>query len=116
MRQTVVGVFARIVAKRRDFVGFGQRFIVAFCRADDLAVGACAVWLVLNEIISILENLNDIGVPMPPFLMPLVNRLKVQVDKKQAFSEVTHTDDAVTINASNINVDNFVDKNEQITE
>ena len=47
-------------------------------------VVACgvAVWLVLNEIISILENLNDIGVPMPPFLMPLVNRLKVQVDKK----------------------------------
>lgn len=41
-----------------------------------------AIWLVLNEIISILENLNDIGVPMPPFLMPLVQRLKVQVEKK----------------------------------
>lgn len=41
-----------------------------------------AVWLVLNEIISILENLNDIGVPMPPFLMPLIERIKGQVEKK----------------------------------
>lgn len=31
-----------------------------------------AVWLICNEIISILENLLDIGVAMPPFLMPLV--------------------------------------------
>ena len=41
-----------------------------------------ACWLVLNEIISILENLNDIGVPMPPFLMPLVERIKGSVEKK----------------------------------
>lgn len=48
---------------------------------------AVAIWLVLNEIISILENMNDIGVPMPPFLMPLVQRLKVQVEKKTEESE-----------------------------
>ena len=41
-----------------------------------------ACWLVLNEMISILENLNDIGVPMPPFLMPLVERIKGAVEKK----------------------------------
>lgn len=41
-----------------------------------------ACWLVLNEIISILENLNDIGVPMPPFLMPLVKRIRGTVEKK----------------------------------
>lgn len=41
-----------------------------------------AVWLVLNEIISILENLNDIGVPMPPFLMPLVERIRGTIEKK----------------------------------
>lgn len=41
-----------------------------------------ACWLVLNEIISILENLNDIGVPMPPFLMPLVERIRGTVEKK----------------------------------
>lgn len=41
-----------------------------------------AVWLVLNEIISILENLNDIGTPMPPFLMPLVKRIRGTVEEK----------------------------------
>lgn len=52
-----------------------------------------AIWLVLNEIISILENLNDIGVPMPPFLMPLVQRLKVQVEKKTEEGELDNEED-----------------------
>lgn len=34
------------------------------------------VWLVANEIISILENMIDIGVELPPFLMPLAQRIK----------------------------------------
>ena len=41
-----------------------------------------ACWLVLNEMLSILENLSEIGVPMPPFLMPLVERIKGTVEKK----------------------------------
>ena len=41
-----------------------------------------ACWLVLNEMLSILENLNEIGVPMPPFLMPLVERIRGTVEKK----------------------------------
>lgn len=41
-----------------------------------------ACWLVMNEMLSILENLSEIGVPMPPFLMPLVERIKGSVEKK----------------------------------
>ena len=41
-----------------------------------------AVWLICNEIISILENLLDIGVGMPPFLMPLARMIKGQVEDK----------------------------------
>lgn len=41
-----------------------------------------ACWLVLNEMLSILENMSDIGVPMPPFLMPLVERIKKTTEKK----------------------------------
>ena len=35
-----------------------------------------AVWIVVNEMISILENLVDIGIALPPFLMPIVKRIK----------------------------------------
>ena len=34
------------------------------------------IWLTLNECISILENLHEIGVPMPPFLLAVIERLK----------------------------------------
>ena len=34
------------------------------------------IWIVANEMISILENMIDIGVDLPPFLMPIVKRIK----------------------------------------
>jgi toxin secretion/phage lysis holin len=40
-----------------------------------------AVWLVVNEIISILENMIDIGVDMPPFLMPIVKYIKRKTEE-----------------------------------
>lgn len=40
-----------------------------------------AVWLVVNEIISILENMIDIGVKMPPFLLPIVKNIQKQVEE-----------------------------------
>ena len=45
-------------------------------------VVAClvAVWLICNEILSILENISDIGVNLPPFLMKLVSQLKSKVE------------------------------------
>ena len=40
------------------------------------------VWLIINELISILENLSQIGVPLPGFLEKAVKRLKNSVDKE----------------------------------
>lgn len=40
------------------------------------------IWLIINELISILENLSKIGVPMPSFLMKLVKRLKISVESR----------------------------------
>lgn len=39
-------------------------------------------WLIINESISILENLSAIGVPLPTFLMKMANTLKTNVEKK----------------------------------
>lgn len=45
------------------------------------------IWLIINEIISILENLARIGVPLPKFLMTIVKKLKAAAENK-AESEV----------------------------
>ena len=38
------------------------------------------IWLILNEMISILENLTIIGVPLPKFLKKLVTKLKISAE------------------------------------
>lgn len=40
-----------------------------------------ALWLICNEIISILENVKDMGVNIPSFLEPLVRNIKSQVEE-----------------------------------
>ena len=39
-----------------------------------------AIWIICNEIISILENIKDMGVTIPAFLIPLVTHVKSQVE------------------------------------
>lgn len=40
------------------------------------------VWLIINELISILENLAKIEVPIPDFLVKIISRLKSSVENK----------------------------------
>ena len=41
------------------------------------------LWLVINEIISVLENLHRMGVPMPGFLIIIIKQLHEVVDGKE---------------------------------
>ena len=41
-----------------------------------------AIWIICNEIISILENIKDMGVAIPGFLVPIVEHVKTQVEEK----------------------------------
>ena len=41
-----------------------------------------AIWIICNEIISILENIKDMGVAIPGFLLPIVEHVKSQVEDK----------------------------------
>lgn len=45
------------------------------------------VWFIINELISILENLSEIGIPLPKFLVAIVKRLKTTVDLKTTENE-----------------------------
>lgn len=44
-----------------------------------VAVLVC-IWLLANELLSILENISDIGVAVPPFLKPLIEWVKKRVN------------------------------------
>ena len=46
-----------------------------------------AVWLICNELISILENIKDIGVKIPVFLLPLIKHIKSQTEAKADIKE-----------------------------
>ena len=65
----------RLILYACSEVGFNIPFTFAI---------ACvvAIWLICNEIISILENINDIGVPMPGFMKTVVQNIKSQIEDK----------------------------------
>ena len=71
----VVGSFIDVIinyAAQYMGIGFKIPFIVATF---------VAVWIVVNEIISILENIIDIDEKIiPPFLMPIVRRIKKEIE------------------------------------
>lgn len=52
-----------------------------------------AVWLVVNELISILENIIDIGVKIPPFLLPVVKYIKKQTESAAQIKEDDYEQD-----------------------
>lgn len=61
-----------------------------FCGLENFSAGdsykfsfgmLVAIWLIINELISILENLGTIGVPVPDFLIKVIRRLKISADK-----------------------------------
>ena len=48
------------------------------------------IWLIINECISILENTAEMGVPQPPFIQKLLERLKRHTEDiagEDSFSE-----------------------------
>ena len=77
-----VGVIVdQLLSYSADVVGITLPFTL-------LVACIVAIWLVYNEIISILENINDIGVTLPPFLKPIVSNLKSQVEKKAELESI----------------------------
>lgn len=50
------------------------------------------VWLIINELISILENLGEINIPLPGFLLRTTKSLKGTVEKKTERSHFEEED------------------------
>lgn len=47
-----------------------------------LVAAVVAVWIICNELLSILENMIDIGIRIPGFLNPLVTWIKGSAESK----------------------------------
>ena len=45
-------------------------------------ISVTTLWLIVNDIISILENIKDIKVPIPEFLEKIIKKLKVSKESK----------------------------------
>ena len=61
-----------------------ETLVTTFIASSFLFLIACivAMWLICNEIISILENIQDMGVKIPAFLQPLVKHIRSQVEEQ----------------------------------
>lgn len=58
-------------------VNIGINFRIYYCFGMIITI-----WLIINELISILENLGELNIPLPQFLVKTVKALKGRVEDK----------------------------------
>lgn len=63
-------------------VAYGLQSVGIEYHLPFLLAAIVMTWLIINELISIMENVAAIGGPMPPFLVKLLARLKSSVEDK----------------------------------
>ena len=72
---------------------YGMAQVGVHIQVDFMLATIAAVWLIINELISILENVAALGGPVPGFLQKLLGRLKDTVEKKaEGESDADHRD------------------------
>ncbi len=84
----VLGIAKKVCMWLLIAVGAVVDWLLLYCGAQlgfeiqlpMLVASLVAVWLIINEIISILENIGDIGVPLPGFLTKIVQGLKSKIE------------------------------------
>ena len=87
----VLGIAKKVCMWLLIAVGAVVDWLLLYCGASlgfeihlpMLAASLVAVWLIINEIISILENVGDIGVPLPRFLTKIVQGLKSKIEGQE---------------------------------
>lgn len=72
-----------IVGAALDFLlKYATQYIGIDIKINFIVAIVITIWLLANDLISILENLIDIDVKIPKFLMPLVKLIRDTADKK----------------------------------
>lgn len=71
-----------------DFlIKYAAEYAGIYIKINFVVAIVITVWLLANELISILENLIDIDVRIPGFLMPLVKLIRDTADKGDDINE-----------------------------
>lgn len=61
---------------------YGMAQVGVHIQVDFMLATIAAVWLIINELISILENVAALGVPVPGFLLALIKKLKSVTEER----------------------------------
>ena len=61
---------------------YGMAQVGIHIQVEFLLAAIATVWLIINELISILENVAALGVPVPGFLLKLIKKLKTVTEKR----------------------------------
>ena len=86
----VMGIIKKVGYLALVAVGMAVDYLITSALLQvgvDLQINDCfgmivTIWLIINELISILENLKRLGIPLPDFLVKVVSRLKNNVEDK----------------------------------
>lgn len=86
----IIGIIKKVAYLGLVAVGMTADYIIYTALAEigiTIELGYCVgmvivIWLIINELISILENLAEVGVPLPNFITKIVNHLKNTVESK----------------------------------
>lgn len=71
------------VAMGADYLlRYGLDQVGVHINTEFLIAAIVIVWLIINELISILENVAAIGAPVPEFLLKLIRKLKTATEKQ----------------------------------
>lgn len=83
-RTGIIGILKKLGMISMIAVGGAVDFVIAHGIAQaGYSVGTTytfgliiCIWIIINECISVLENLSELGVPVPGFLIRIIHRLK----------------------------------------
>lgn len=68
-------------------VRYGVESVGMEWKFEFLFASIVLLWLVINELISILENVSAIGAPVPAFLTKIIGKLKTNTENKVGDNE-----------------------------
>lgn len=91
-KKSVIGIYKKIgyvvsicVAVSTDYIITKYLQELNYTYEVDTAFGTLvAIWYVLNELLSIIENAGRMGAPLPEFLKKIISQLKSNIDDKNS--------------------------------